>query len=59
MSDDDLLLPPHERPERGPLKMPKVRRWTVFFVSFGVWLTGGKYADKACSQVCWMFFIQT
>ena len=37
MSDD---LPPHERPERGPLKLPKYRRWTVYFVSFGVWLTG-------------------
>lgn len=42
MSDmSEFDLPPHERPERGPLKMPKVRRWTVYFVSFGVWLTGG------------------
>ena len=38
MSEYDL--PPHERPERGPLKLPKIRRWTVYFVSFGVWLTG-------------------
>ena len=37
MSD---IVPPHERPERGPLKLPKYRRWTIYFISFGVWLTG-------------------
>lgn len=29
-----------ERVDRGPLKLPKVRRWTVYGVSFATWLTG-------------------
>jgi hypothetical protein len=36
---------PNDRPglyrqDRGPLRLPKVRRWSVYFISFGVWLTG-------------------
>lgn len=29
-----------ERIERGPLKLPKLRRWTVYAISFATWLTG-------------------
>jgi hypothetical protein len=29
-----------ERTERGPLKLPRARRWTVYAVSLGTWLTG-------------------
>ena len=29
-----------ERVERGPLKLPRARRWTVYGVSFATWLTG-------------------
>ncbi len=29
-----------DRIERGPLRLPKVRRWTVYGVSLACWLTG-------------------
>jgi len=29
-----------ERVDRGPLKLPKGRRWTVYGISFATWLTG-------------------
>ena len=29
-----------ERVERGPLKLPRARRWTVYGVSFVTWITG-------------------
>ncbi|MGE3474372.1 MAG: hypothetical protein AB7H70_01055 [Rhodospirillaceae bacterium] len=29
-----------ERVERGPLKLPRTRRWTVYGVSFVTWITG-------------------
>jgi hypothetical protein len=29
-----------ERVERGPLKLPRGRRWTVYGICFGTWITG-------------------
>ena len=29
-----------ERVERGPLKLPRGRRWTVYGVAFATWITG-------------------
>jgi hypothetical protein len=29
-----------ERVDRGPLKLPKGRRWAVYIISFATWLTG-------------------
>jgi hypothetical protein len=29
-----------DRTDRGPLKLPRWRRWTVYGVSLGVWLSG-------------------
>jgi hypothetical protein len=29
-----------ERVERGPLKLPRGRRWTVYGIAFATWITG-------------------